>query len=358
MLLQAISLYHVRNITEATVVFGGSTSIITGRNGQGKSNLVEAISLLAYGKSFRTSSLREITQWGEPACSVFGTFTSERGEEKIGVVITEGRREIIINDTSHRSLSALLGKVPLVTFAPADIELVRGTPSERRRFLDRHTVEVFPSTAPHLVAYQRALQQKNALLKDDPDPRAIASWNDILAREGSALLKARSQFVSSLSRQATIWYEKMAPEGEIFSLALLSDQEDNSPEAIRGRLEEAMRREMGAGISLVGPHRDDLLLSLHGHDARECASQGQVRSMVLALKLGVVALIEEVRGESPLIVLDDVAAELDAGRQGRFLSEVLQGKRQVFMTSTEKPAEIAGLEHRHIVARDGVFSPY
>lgn len=344
MRLTTLSCYQFRNLADATVSFGPGVNFLIGNNGQGKTNLVEAIHLLASARSFRTSSVDELPRWGCDECSVFAQVVTERKDQgeatyRAGIAIRKGSRQAFIDDQPLAGLSALLGRVLAVTFSPSDIAIVKGPPSLRRKFVDKHLIDCMPHLAPALFEAHHAVRMKAKTLKTAaPDEHALDTCDQIIARHTEVLTKARQEFIRRVELRARLLLTQI-PGGDGLltlnyepSLGFLHTQEE-----IRQILGEVRAREVRQRSCLKGPHRDDYSFSFGGHEARSFASQGQSRSLILALKLAMVDLIEESRGDHPILILDDFESELDRTRTEVLLQEVRTTGRQVFVTGVVAP---------------------
>lgn len=348
MFVSTLKVFKFRNLADQTITLGPGAVYINGLNGNGKTNLVEALYLLSGSRSFRTNSSQELLKWGEKECSVFGTVVSKDGAEELGLAFTPGERTAFAHGKPLESVTDLIGKLRVVAFSPSDLSLVKGSPSGRRRFLDRHMVDLNPSFIKVLMAYQRALASKSAVLKQPGVAYAhIQPWNDLLAESCGNIVDNRLKFIESLNERASLFHREYAPTDGELSISLESDFiEDGralSVDEIRGRLENVAPKEMLMRTPSLGVQRDDLHIALGGVDARAFASQGQTRSVVLSLKLGVIDLLESASGESPVIILDDVDSELDKGRSERLFKALLGKQRQVIVTGTEAaPSHLQG----------------
>ncbi len=337
-----VKVFNFRNLSDQSVDLSCGPIHITGLNGNGKTNFIEAIYLLSGSRSFRTSVSNELSRWGESQCSVFGTVTHKLGTEELGVALTPGKREAFLNGNPLSSISELLGRLTIVAFSPADLQLIKGSPSGRRRFLDRHMVDIQPAFLKTLMAYQRALASKSALLKQSyVDYQQLVPWNSLLAEYGGKIVDNRSSFLKSLSDKASAFHHSYAPMDGDLALDLESDLLDPSGKVDSGyiahQFERAAQREIATRSPVVGVQRDDIKVSLGGVDSRSYASQGQTRSIVLSLKLGVIDMLDEVKGESPVVLLDDVDSELDAARSERLFGTLLEKSRQMIVTGTTTP---------------------
>jgi DNA replication and repair protein RecF len=338
--VQSLKLYNFRNLDNTEITFSSGINLILGPNGQGKTNLIEAVSALSSARSFRTSDIRELVRWGEQEGSVFGQIRIKEGDFKLGIIFRDGKREAYINDQRSKGLVEMIGRFTCITFSPADLELVKGSPTERRKLVDRLGADLDPSIASSLINYQRALNNKNALLKSyERDKTGLSAWNDVLAGPGATIVNNRRKLAAQLSMVASKYYESFAPTDELLTIESIDPwptTTDLTAGVFREQLELVAARELAAGTTVLGPHRDDFLVSLSGRDARSFASQGQARSIVLALKLATLEILESALGESPVVILDDVDSELDLSRRAAFFSMIFSTQRQIFITATEQ----------------------
>ncbi len=345
MYLERVRLFNFRNLENQTVEPCRGLNFFVGKNGQGKSNLLEAISVLSQGKSFRTSDHKELIKWGENQGSVFATVVSTAltgsslGYE-LGLVIANGAREAWLNGEKLELFNDFIGKLVTVTFAPGDISLVKGPPQLRRKFLDRHLADYDPSIIKYFFTYQKALKHKAQLLKNGVnDKHQLDTWDQVLAESGCRIEQARISFIEKLAQKSGNVLSKLASVDGNLALNLESDllKENQllSAESIFASITKNRGREIATASCLTGPHRDDLAISLEGHDSRAFASQGQSRSIALSLKLAVIDLLESDRGEIPVVLLDDVESELDSDRSKALFEMVLKDNRQVFVTGTD-----------------------
>lgn len=359
--IQRLKLFHFRNLENCAVEFSSHVNLIIGPNGQGKTNLIEAVTTLAEARSFRTSRMEDLVRWGEREASVFGEIQTASGVSTLGLIIRDGKREAYINGERSKGLIDIIGKFSCITFSPADIDIVKGSPAERRRLVDRAAAETDPLFASASIQYSRAIKNKTAALRA-PGVRAeeIEAWNDLLASHASYIANKRREVVLSLGARASRYYERFAPQEEELQTSMEDPWgETVTAENVRVLLSTELRREMAAGTCLLGPHRDDLSIQISKRDARAFASQGQARSLVLALKLAVLELLEARFEESPVVILDDVDAELDLARREAFFSMIFSSERQVFITATEVsgPMRMMGGEAKTLFVKEGQIDP-
>ncbi len=355
MYLRFLHLWHFRNYRDQKISFEAPKTILVGENAQGKTNLLEAVELLATLRSRRVSRDRELVQQGEEKARIAATV------ERLGVahelameLRSRGGRSLRVNGQALRRQSDFLGQVSAVVFSSLDLELVRGAPEVRRTWLDEVLIQLEPVYADLLEQYRQILKQRNALLKQDPkdsspptqaaagDPASqMAFWDAQLAAIGSRILRRRARLLQRLEPLAARWHQTISGGRETLSLTYrpqvpLPDPQAD-PKVVQAQFLAEIRAKAAAeqalGTSLVGPHRDEVELGIDGLAARAYGSQGQQRTLVLALKLAELELLEQVKGDPPLLLLDDVLAELDLHRQNQLL-EAIQERVQTLVTTT------------------------
>ena len=217
MFVSKVKVHKFRNLADQQVELSSGAVFITGLNGNGKTNLLEAIYLLTGSRSFRTNSSSELPHFGDKECSIFGTVTHKSGTEELGLIFSSGERSALLNGNPLPSITELLGRLRAVAFSPADLQLVKGAPALRRKFLDRHMVDLNPSYLKLLMSYQRALASKSALLKQQGTSyQQLLPWNELLADYGGKIVDNRVNFIQSLGERAAAFHREYAPtDGEI-----------------------------------------------------------------------------------------------------------------------------------------------
>lgn len=347
MRLKSLHLSNVRNYGQLELEPAAGLNVFVGRNAQGKSNLLEAISLLGTGKSFRTSRERDLIREGFELAAISGTANVRAGEVRLGCTIAStarGTRKVYTVNGQSVRYAKFLGSLRVVTFVPADLQLVSGSPSLRRAFLNVALAQEQRTYYHELARYQKALTQKAALLRgpDEPDADLLAIYNETLVEAGTAVMLAREQLVRVLSAAAARVHAQWTGGAERLEIAYQPSVpfEVPSAETIAGafsaRLHSLAAQERSRQMSLAGPHRDDLDLQLDGRSLAAYGSQGQQRTAVLALKVAEYTVMHERTGEAPLLLLDDVLSELDPGRAHAFLAGV-GSFEQAFITATHVP---------------------
>lgn len=354
MYLQHLHLRNFRNYRDQFVQFQAPKTIIVGDNAQGKSNLLEAIELLATLKSHRVSRDRDLIHHGTADTQVAATVAHRYGTHDLDIILRDqGRRTVRRNQEVLRRQLDALGSLNAVQFSSVDLDLVRGSPDCRRRWLDSLVVQLEPVYAHILQQYTHVLRQRNALLrqskreKNTVPPAAIALWDAQLATTGSRVTRRRARVLQRLAPLAHHWHQQISGQPETLTLNYSpnvpwqEDEPQHVQAAFLSQIHQQQRAEQQRGTTVVGPHRDDIELLINDHPARLYASQGQQRTLVLALKLAELHLIETVVGEPPLLLLDDVLAELDLQRQNHLLTAI-QDRFQTVITTTHLATFEAG----------------
>ncbi|MFN7133485.1 MAG: DNA replication/repair protein RecF, partial [Myxococcales bacterium] len=343
MRLLALEIQDLRNIAHAVLTPAEQATLVVGPNGQGKTNLLEALYVLATLRPLRANRFSELVRFGQERARVAGRFLLGGAERVISVEIAGGTREAFVDGKPARSLGEYFGGVSVVAFTPDDLAAVKGGPDLRRRLLDRAVFNRFPAHLEASREYARALKGRNKLLKERAAPALLDVWNEALAKAGARVVSRRRALVNELSGRAAAACEAIArgdgglevdyaPSG-VPAGAL--DDEAQVREALYAVLSARTGADLERGFTSVGPHTDDLDLVLNGRAARSYASQGQQRAIVLAFKIAEIENLQATLGRPPLLLLDDVSSELDPARNA-FLMEYLRAQRlQVFLTTTD-----------------------
>lgn len=342
MQLEHIEAHNFRNL-EGKIDFSNGLNILVGENGQGKTNWLEAINVLASTRSFKTAKLNEAIRFGEELAIVRGGVRqSVEITRELQAAIQPNSKTFSIN-SKRISVSEYLGELNVIVFNADELSIVRGMPEARRRFMDSGIVSLHPPFIQTFTDYAKVIRQKNALLQSASDgkmkPEAIADslapWNEQLIGLAARIHKGRLRFVERLNETL----EKKLFGKEEVSIRYISSLEGkgdlaNYEALLSERLALRLQAEIAAGHTLIGPHRDDLEILFDGHDIRKYGSAGQQRSALLLLLLANIAVFHATRGEYPLFLLDDIDAELDYNRIGQLL-EYLRDKAQIFVTTSK-----------------------
>jgi len=353
MYLKKLHLRSFRNYLDRQVEFTARKTILVGNNAQGKSNLLEAVELLATLKSHRSSRDRELVLDTATIGQIEAVVERTHSTNELSILFRkQGRRTVALNRENLRRQLDFLGVLNAVQFSSLDLDLVRGTPDTRRTWLDGLLIQLEPIYSSILQQYNHILRQRNALLKkirtvkqdeslesvDIFEPQ-LKLWDEQLASAGSRVTRRRARVIARLAPIAESWHQRISGETEQLQINYLPNVEWTEDEAAKvqqaflAKINERRMVEQYQGRTVVGTHRDEIEFTINQTPARYYGSQGQQRTLVLALKLAELKLIEEVIGEPPLLLLDDVLAELDLNRQQQLL-EVIGDRFQTIITTT------------------------
>lgn len=355
MYLKTLQLRQFRNYRDCIVDFDAPKTILVGNNAQGKSNLLEAVELLSTLKSHRSVRDRDLVLEEATVAQIRANLERAYGSVELALTLrTQGRRTVALNQESLRRQLDFLGTLNSVQFSSLDLELVRGAPERRRNWLDSLLIQLEPIYAYILQQYNQVLRQRNALLKKIRGQEAegrldessskdydsqLALWDAQLATAGSRVTRRRARVLERLAPLASAWHASISGATEVLevtyapNISIEKDDPEGVQEAFLDKIQLRRIPERTHATTLVGPHRDEVEFTINQTPARSYGSQGQQRTLVLALKLAELKLIEEVVGEPPLLLLDDVLAELDLNRQNQLL-EAIQDRFQTLITTT------------------------
>jgi DNA replication and repair protein RecF len=356
MRLRRLSLHHFRNVGFATLELAGRRQFIVGANGQGKTSLLEAAGFLTALRSFRTTDNALLIQHGQTAAALAYVIEHEREQEtQVTIKLGPAGKELWTDETRVTRLAEHLGRFPTVVFSSQDILLVRGAPANRRRWLDLTLAAMDAAYLRALQTYTRALAGRNALLRSGRgSPAELAAFEQLLAPAAVELIAGRQAGVAALGRALKAAYATLSGSGETAELTYEPQSAGTDAAAFRARLEAGRARDAQFRTTLSGPHRDDLGFTVKGTAARDFASEGQQRSLVLALRAAQAAWYRERSGIRPVVLADDVLGELDPGRRERFWA-VIDPEAQVLATGTRVPDGETGA-WQVFVASEGTFA--
>jgi len=349
MFLIRLHVHNFRCIADLDFGAAPGINVIHGENAQGKTSVLEAILFAATSKSHRTNTEDDLVRHRAPGFNIRIEAMRAGQPLKIEAFWLQGAKRFRINGIPQTRLSDLLGRLNVVFFCPEDIELVKGGAAVRRLFLDMELSQIDPGYLAALQHYRQALRQRNELLRAPvPDPALIAPWDVQLARHGAILIERRARFIADLSTHASSAYAMIA-RGEALTIAYQPDIAN--PAGLLEALTKALTTDIKRRVTSAGPHRDDIDIQVADRPARSHASQGQQKSAALAIKLAEVHLVHERTGEYPVLMLDEVLAELDEHRAG-LLFQAIPPEVQCLVTTTapmEKLPELGrGAQHYRI----------
>ncbi len=352
--IDSVALRDFRNYASLHLSLCPDLNVLCGENAQGKTNLLEAIYLCCLGKSHRTSRDVEMIRQGQQTAYAGVNVVRSDGPRHVEVLLSQSeKKRISISGVSIRRMSELMGHVQCILFSPEDLLLVKGGPSIRRKFLDASLCQLRPQYFLVLSRYNSLVLQRNALLKQQkPDIALLDTYDQMLSTFGAQIIEHRQSFISSLTPLTATVHESIAPKEK---LDLCYKTQVNSEGTVMEQLvllyAQARSDDFRRLRTSVGPHRDDLQLSVNGADARAFASQGQQRTVALSMKLASVEQMAKETGQTPVLMLDDVFSELDEKRQQALVSHI---KGQVLITTATKPPEILKNGQRFIVSQGTV----
>ncbi len=324
-----------RNLAPLTLEPGPHFNVIHGDNGAGKSNLLESIDYLGALKSFRGAKTDDLIGLDSDAATLEASIAGDVVPRSFRVGISRNaRRQLQLDTKRPRSAAVWHQAVQMVLFHPGDLVLAAGAPDRRRAFLDRILEQIDPVYGPTLASYDKALRSRNRLLKaDTANPRAIHAFDGLLSKAGAVIGQARARLIDDLAPRVTRAFEEVfagdTPLGVSYRPRVTPTES-----AILEALDRSFTKDCARGFTADGPHGDDLELRLHEVGARHHGSQGQHRTIVLALKTAELDLLSERTGQVPILLLDDVSSELDRSRNRRFFEVLSQAGGQVFLTTT------------------------
>lgn len=337
MQLQSLTIRQFRNLEEIQVDTAAQFVVFHGDNGQGKTNLVEAVCALATLRSFRTHRVADQIRWGQEQAFISGKIRDEGHTRELKLILNKKGRKSTIDGKSPSNLANYFESIRAVVFAPQHVELVRGAPQQRRDFLDRGCFTLQPLYLESFRTFKRLLAQRSALLRSGQFDRAqMEVLENQLAQAGARISIRRQSLVEGLVEPFVSIHERLTGQSTVgirYRSCLGDSDESSRAENFRQLMHARRNEEVSRGLCLVGPQRDDLLVSLQDRNARAFASQGQSRALVIALKLAELELAQK-RGARPLFLLDDLSSELDAHRRGRLVEILHEKALQVFISTT------------------------
>jgi DNA replication and repair protein RecF len=354
--LKSLQLANFRNYSQLSVDFSAGQVLLYGQNGEGKTNLVEAVSYLSVLESHRVSGYQSLIQKDHATAQLSGKVNHNSRELLIGVELNrDSSNRYFLNGSARKKTAEILGLVRTVSFSPEDLDLIRRDPSDRRKFLDNSLVQLKPRLSGVKADYDRVLKQRNALLKSargikNPELSTLEIWDDQLVALGTELAAERVELVTALSPLLQTFYTALSDSHDEISLRIVSAVGSDETEKwtdiesdpkiysqlFYERLESLRKKELERGITLAGPHRDELLIDKAGLLARTHASQGEAWSLALGLKLALGDVSRKTSNNGdPILLLDDVFAVLDKGRRER-LVEFVTDYEQVIITAADE----------------------
>lgn len=342
MFVKKINLVNYRNLNSVFLDLSPNLNILTGDNGQGKTNLLESICLMATTSSHRTNIDKELINWEKERAQVNVLVEKKNYNVKLSMILEGSSKKFKVNNTPLERKYEFMGNLNVVLFSPEDLYLVKGGPSYRRDFINTELSQVSKYYSKLLSEFNHVLQQRNNLLKKIRDYGnknydILDIWDEKLVSTGTRIIEKRLEVIEKLQILARLNQRKITNGSENLFLnyeCSIGKELNNIPLIFRKVLEDNREEEIKRGYSLFGPHRDDIVFKVNGIDLRKYGSQGQQRTTALALKLAELEFMKSETGEYPVLLLDDVFSELDEGRKNT-LVEIIADRIQTFITTTD-----------------------
>ena len=357
MYLDQISFNNFRCLVDRKLEFDRYFNLIYGRNGQGKTSLIEAVYFLATGKSFRTKKVKEIRKYNLNRLTVFGKYIHEDfSESVIAVDVNEDKRDFYIDRRKNKYIN-YVGLLNIISFIPEDIELIIGNPGVRRGFFNYEISQAKKEYLQSIVNFEKILKIRNKLIKEKETGKDIYKiYNEKFIEEGLNIVLNRREFIKKLSILLNLNYRKLFDESSELKLkyeCFLGDVEKKTREELKKIFEDMCKkkieREKILGYSLLGPQKDDFIFELNGKNAKAYSSQGEKKSIVFSLKISEIDILMKEKKEYPIFIMDDIASYFDEIRKNSILNYFLNKKIQCFITSTED----LGIEGKKFVVEKG-----
>ncbi len=357
MQIKKLFLQNFRNYEDEQFVFSDGLNVLFGKNAQGKTNCAEAVFYLCTGASLRIRHDKQLIKMGAEYAKITAEAENRYGRVTIEAFIYENKREIRVNGSKISKNADLMGHINSVFFSPGELRLIQDGPDERRRFMNISISQTSPAYYTALLRYNKILEQRNTLLKDKDYSLVMDTlpvWDEQLCKYAAVIIKKRVEFLQKLAPFAKE-YHSFLTDGEE-ELLLKPDNRYEGEEAdiakkLLVRLSNNYEKDLRLGFTTVGPHRDDINVFIGGIDAKAYASQGQMRTAALSLKLAEVQIFKQLSGEYPILILDDVMSELDLRRRKKLLQRI--GEMQTILTCTHAERVLYGAECNKIRIENG-----
>ncbi|MBN1296588.1 DNA replication/repair protein RecF [bacterium] len=367
MIIQSIRTAGFRNLTSHRIELSPQVNAFIGLNAQGKSNLLEAVSVLSDGRSFRGARLPDMICYNGMESAVEGVVCSGNEEDSLKVHLNRTQRRFFVNDVRVSDLRGFLGKLSYVVFSSETMAVIDGEPRARRDFMDHGCFSIRPLFLLSLRNYKRVLKSRNVTLKTDTRNRnLISTWDPSLCRFAVSIALARRQYLNSISVEAARIHSELTGGRESLETVYLTewfnidhplvDQSEYLETCLKDCLEKDIDLDIRRGCTMSGPHRDDMMIRINGKDARMFGSRGQKRTAVLALKLAEISVFHHTVNEYPVLLLDDIASEFDDKRQKELLRSIPE-KIQVIISHTGRLNGFFLTVPRYFNVTDGLTTP-
>lgn len=346
MIINKLKIRNYRNFKDAEIELNSSLNIFIGDNGQGKTNLMESIYLSSIGRTFRLNSENELINFTENKSAVEISLLKNKYNIKIELLLEKNKRkQVQINGVKLDKTSEMIGILNNVIFTPDDMKIIKGSPIERRKFVNIDISQIKPKYKYLLNKYKKIVTERNIILKNyytnSQNKDIISIWNDYLVNTGSEIIYFRNDYIEKLKKYAVDIYADISGKKEQFDLSYCCNvssevnmDKDSIKKAFQEKVDNNIKHEIMRGTTLYGPHKDDIIIKIDGKECKYFGSQGQQRSAILAIKLAEIEIIKEEIGEYPILLLDDVLSELDNKRKG-YLMNYIKGIQTVITTTDD-----------------------
>ncbi len=336
MIIKSLAVENIRTHDSFRHALSPNVTLIAGQNGSGKTTLLEAITVALSGKSFKGTD-KELLRKGSEWWRIDIELDEQQRAVKFNPVTPNRRKQFVIDDKTTARLP-VAAVYPVILFEPEDLRLLHGSPSRRRQFIDKFAAQINPLYSKVLHRYERALLQRNKLLKSGGSQNDLFAWNVSLSEYGSQIIDARVRLIERLNLGLQATYDTIAQTGDIVSIHYSHTLIDNTQQKLLRELEQQYERDKILGATTVGPHRHDVLFRFNDSPALSVASRGEARTVILALKFLEVDIIQQLTGKPPIVLLDDVFSELDEKRQMHLATKFKD--HQIIMTSASVAATL------------------
>ena len=357
MRIKKLFLHNFRNYEREEFVFDEGLNVLFGKNGQGKTNCAEAVFYLCTGASLRIRHDKQLIRVGEKSARIEAEAENRYGRVTIAATVFENKRELTVNGSAIRKNADLLWHINSVFFSPGELRLIQDGPDERRRFMNISISQTSPAYYTALLRYNKIIDQRNVLLKDRDSSLVLDTlpiWDEQLCKYAAVIVKKRAEFLDKLAPYAKEYHSLLTDGAEELIVKpdrIYTGDETEIAQTLMRRLQNNYEKDLRLVYTTVGPHRDDLDVTINGIDAKAYASQGQTRTAALALKLSEVQIFKTLSGEYPILVLDDVMSELDLPRRKKLLKCI--SELQTMLTCTHAERVLYGAECNKIRIENG-----
>lgn len=358
MKIKEITMLNFRLYEYAQFRFSDKVNIIVGNNGQGKTTVLEAIALFALGKSMRAKYDKEMIKFEQINAQLRLNLSNGDRKENLAIIVTEKGKQISVNKIKKGSLSDLIGKFQMVMFTPDDLTIIKNGPDVRRKFLNQYMAQLSSDYIDELKQYKHLLLQRNLLLKQRLN-NAISIWDESLSKIGAKIVYRRQQFIQQIQNLIQNRYFEISASQEILSIHYKASIQGLTIDDLANHLSDDLAKNLikdkEKGYTSVGPHRDDLEISINNISASRFASQGQIRTAVLAMKIALIDHFYNINHNYPVLLLDDVLSELDIYRRQALISLIMKTQTIMTVATQQDHGEMMNTAERVLEVSHGII---